>query len=442
MPETRQVQGVQIQCPNCGTPYQVPLLSIIDVGQHPELRQAFLAGAINLAVCPKCRQGGVIDVPLLYHDPAAEFLALYFPPHANITEMERHKIAGEMTQALLRNIPTEQRKGYLFNPRQFMNRQGLMDAILGTMGISQEELDRQRKKLDLLDKLAVMADDPKGLAMMIKGQDELLDYEFFLLLSHVLEQRAAIGDEASVNKLVSLREKLMEMTAWGKKAARQQAAIESLGEVKTADEFLEKMISAEPDVIDAMAVAARPMLDYSFFQRLTERIEASSGAERERLTQTRERLLKITQQMDAAARAALQEAAGLLKKILSADNPRQAVREHLQQIDETFLAVLEANIQQAERTGATIVLEQLQTVADELDAIMEEAQPPEVRLINALLSAPYPEGCRALLKERQNEITPEFLEFMGQLADTLAERGDDETAKRVRDIQAQAMLLV
>jgi len=278
--------------------------------------------------------------------------------------------------------------------------------------------------------------------MMIKGQDALLDYEFFLLLSHVLEQRAAIGDEGSVKRLLSLREKLMEMTAWGKKAARQRAAVESLGEVKTAEEFLEKMIAAEPDVVEAMAVAARPMLDYTFFQRLTERIEASSGAERERLSQQRDRLLKITQQMDAAARAAIQEATGLLKKILSAADPRQAVRDNLHQIDETFLTVLEANMQQAEQTGATLVLEQLQTVADELDSIMEEAQPPEVRLINELLRAPYPEGCRDLLKERQDEITPELLDFMERLAETLAERGDDETAKRVRDIKAQATLLV
>jgi hypothetical protein len=384
----------------------------------------------------------MLDVPLLYHDPAAEFLAIYFPPQANIPEMERHRIAGEMTKALMRDMPAEQRKGYLFNPRQFVNRQGLMDAILGTMGISQEELDRQRKKLDLLDKLAVMADDPKGLAMMIKGQDALLDYEFFLLLSNVLEQRAAVGDEAAVKKLISLREKLMEMTTWGKKAARQQAAIESLGEVKTAEEFLEKMIAAEPEVVEAMAVAARPMLDYAFFQKLTGRLEASSGAERERLSQLRERLLNVTQRMDAAARAALQRATELLKKILSAPDPRQAVREHVEEIDETFLTVLEANMQQAERVGATLVLEQLQAVSDEITAIMEEAQPPEVRLINQLLNASYPEGCRGLLKEHQSEITPELLDFMDRLAETLAERGDDETAKRIRDIKAQAVLVV
>ena len=52
MPETNTVP---IQCPNCGNQYQAPIRSIIDVGQQPQLRQAFLSGQINVAVCPKCR---------------------------------------------------------------------------------------------------------------------------------------------------------------------------------------------------------------------------------------------------------------------------------------------------------------------------------------------------------------------------------------------------
>jgi hypothetical protein len=119
---------------------------VIDVGQNPQLRQALLSGQINLAICPKCNQGGVIEAPLVYHDPQAEFLAVYFPPQVQIPELERQRMIGDMTQEMMRNLPPDQRKGYFLSPRQFMNRQNLLDAVLGTMGVTQEELDWQRKK--------------------------------------------------------------------------------------------------------------------------------------------------------------------------------------------------------------------------------------------------------------------------------------------------------
>ncbi len=113
MPDTN---SVQITCPNCGNTYQTPVRSVIDVGQNPQLRQAFLTGQVNVAVCPKCHAGGLLEVPLVYHDPAAEFLAVYFPAQLNVPEMEKQKMIGELTQGLMRGLPPEQRKGYFLNP--------------------------------------------------------------------------------------------------------------------------------------------------------------------------------------------------------------------------------------------------------------------------------------------------------------------------------------
>ena len=448
MPETN---AVPIQCPNCGTQYQTPIRTIIDVGQQPQLRQAFLAGQVNLAVCPKCRAGGLIEMPLVYHDPAAEFLAVYFPQQLNIPEMEKQKMIGEMTQGLMRSLPAEQRKGYFLNPRQFMNRQKLMDAILGTMGISQEDLDRQRKKVKLVEQLAVMADDPKGLAMMIKGQDAQLDYEFFAILADTLNRAQALGDEKALKQLTMLREKLMEVTSFGKKAAKQQAAVESLKAVKTPEEFLEQVVAADPVVVDAFLLAARPLMDYAFFQNLTGRIEAARGPERDRLTRLRERLVELTQKMDEAAKATYDEANGLLQELVSSENPRTAVREHAAELDDTFMAVLSSNLQEAQRRGRKAAFERMAMIYDEIMAMVEEGLPPEVQLINELLRAPFPEGVRDLLKEHQAELTPEFLEMMDRLAEEMGERETRtpaeaqelaETAKRLRDIKAQAMLLV
>jgi|YNPNPStandDraft_1061719.scaffolds.fasta_scaffold13816_2 hypothetical protein len=442
MPETN---AIQINCPQCGNVYQAPVRTVIDVGQNPELRQAFLAGQLNLAVCPKCQTGLVIEVPLVYHDPAAEFLAIYFPQQLNIPEMERQKMIGEMTQALMRSLPAEQRKGYFLSPRQFLSRQALVDAVLGTMGISQEELDRQRRKMKLLDQLRVMADDPKGLEMMLKGQDAQIDGEFFALLSATLQSASMAGDERTVKQLQMLADRLKTMTTYGQRVAKQEAAIASLREIKTTDEFFDRVVRADLDEADAIAMVARPMLDYAFFERLTQRIEAATGEERERLTRLRSRLVKMTEQMDEAARASMQEATTLLQELLAAPEPRSAVREHADEIDDIFMAVLAANMQEAERRNARAALERMSVIYDEIMAMYEENLPPEMQLINDLLQTSYPEGTRRMLQERRQEITPDVLELMDELADNMAQRGTDEfaqTAKRLRDIKAQATLLV
>src|SRR5215212_9434668 len=37
-------RGAQIRCPNCGTPYVVPVFTIVDLGANPELRAPLLSG--------------------------------------------------------------------------------------------------------------------------------------------------------------------------------------------------------------------------------------------------------------------------------------------------------------------------------------------------------------------------------------------------------------
>ena len=444
MPETNTVP---IQCPNCGNQYQAPVRSIIDVGQQPQLRQAFLSGQINLAVCPKCRAGGMIDMPLVYHDAAAEFLAVYFPQQLNISEMEKQRAIGDLTQGLMRSLPPEQRKGYFLSPRQFATRQSLMDAVLGTMGVSQEELDRQRKKMKMVEQFMVMADDIKGLQMLAKGQDAQFDFEFFSILDNMQAQAEAAGDTKSNERLKLLRENLMPLTTFGRRAQKQQAAVASLKDVNTPEEFLDRVIAADSDEVTAIAIAARPALDYNFFEALTARIEASQGAERGRLTKLRDDLLDVTQKIDQSARAGVEEAVKLLGEIINSPSPRTAARERIDEIDDVFMSVLAANMERAEREHNAVLLERFEMVYDEVMFMVEDGLPPEVQLINNLLRAPYPDGTREFLLEHRAEMTPEVLELMNAMAADMAQRESESpefanTAKRLRDVRTQAMLMV
>jgi hypothetical protein len=421
------------------------VISLIDVGAYPELRSYFLSGQLNVAVCPQCQAGVMLEVPLVYHDPRADFLAIYFPQQLNIPEMEKQRMIGEVTQSLMRSLPPDQRRGYFLNPRQFVSRQSLTDAIYGTMGISQEELDRQRKKAKLVEQLQVFADDPKGLQMMVKSADKDIDGEFFTILASMLEQASATGDEKTKVRLEMLRENLLPITTWGKRAQKQRAAVESLKDLKTPEELVGRIVAADEDEVAAIVLAVRPALDYKFFESMTQRVDAATGPEKERLTKLRDRLLELTQQLDDAARESVEASVKLLGEIINSPSPRSAVHEHAEEIDEMFMSVLTRNMQAAEQKGDEALLSRLSMVYEEIIGMMQRSAPPEVQFINELVTAPYPDGTRQLLQENREMVTPELLDLVAQMASQMAEdEGEDaaDMVKRLRDIRAQAQLMI
>ena len=111
------------------------------------------------------------------------------------------------------------------------------------------------------------------------------------------------------------------------------------------------------------------------------------------------------------------------------------------------MSVLAANMQRAEQEHNEALLERFEMVYDEVMFMVEDGLPPEVKLINDLLRAPYPDGTRELLLEHRTEMTPEVLELMNAMAEDMAQREGESvefanTAKRLRDVRTQAMLMV
>lgn len=442
MPET---EGIQITCPSCGHVYQTPVRTIIDVGVEPRLRDALLSGVLNVAVCPQCRTALMVETPLVYHDPEAEFLGIYFPPQLNIPEMQKQKMVGELTQSLMRSVPPDQRKGYFLSPRLFSSRQSLTDAVLGTMGISQEELDRQRKKAKLVEQFTVMADDPKGLQMLLKGNESQIDGEFYSILRNMLQHAQMTGDQKTAERLQLLEKNLMPLTPFGQRLAKQRAAVASLEQLDSPEAFFERVVKADLDEAEAIAAVARPLLDYSFFEQLTGRIDATQGPERDRLIALREKLLEVTDRIDQATEAVVREKIALLDDLINDPSPRSALRRSAEEVDELFMDLLRAAIRQVKDRNDQDLLAVLEMIQDEAVQIISESYPPEVQFINELLAQPYPEGTRQMLQEHRDEVTPEVLDLMDHMATDLGQMGDPasaELAKRLRDIRAQAMLLV
>jgi hypothetical protein len=70
--------------------------------------------------------------------------------------------------------------------------------------------------------------------------------------------------------------------------------------------------------------------------------------------------------------------------------------------------------------------------------LLEERLPPEVRLINQLLNAPYPDGTRQLLEDQREVLNPEFVAALDQLIAELEQAGDTDNANHMRQVKSQA----
>jgi hypothetical protein len=442
-------QAVPISCPNCSSRFVSPVLTIIDVGQNPEVKALFLSGQINVAVCPQCGHAGVLSTPLVYHDPEKELLFTYIPVELGLSELEQQRAIGELTNRVLSVLPAEQRKGYLLRPRSFLRLQGMIEAILEADGITPEMMEAQRAKAALLERLMQATSDDARRTIVLENEAQI-DYEFFQLLTLNIELAQAGGQEKVAAQLLGLRRQLLNWTATGREVASRQEAIRELGTEITREGLLEKLVRAalagEQAKVETMVAIARPAIDYIFYQQLTEQIDAAEKAGNAEKVQTlralRQTILELTDRLDAELQQAAEEADQLLRKIMASDDLEKAVRANLAQMDELFLSVLATNIEAAEASGQPDKVKKLQEIGDTMLSLIQESQPPEIQFINRLLAAEYPDGTQALLADNSQLVTADLLEIMQLVEKDLAESDRVETAQRLAQIRDQVAAML
>ena len=219
--------GAQVQCPSCGTPFVVPIFSIIDLGANPELLGALLGGQVNMAMCPNCGAGGALSAPLMVHDPGHDFLGVYTPP-TGMDDVQRQKLIGDLTQALMRRLPQEQRRGYMLTPKQYMDWQRFIEKLWEFQGVTPEMLRRQRAQTDALQNLVRLVDDEQALDIAIGRYADLIDRQFFGLLDRLAVMISSQGDPQAAQQMMSLRNALLAKTEAGKEIQALQDKIRAL----------------------------------------------------------------------------------------------------------------------------------------------------------------------------------------------------------------------
>ncbi len=452
--------GAQVQCPNCGTPFVVPVFSIIDLGANPELKQMLLAGQVNMASCPRCGAGGSLSTPLMVHVPDRQWLGVLIPPEARVNEVQRQKLIGDMTQMLMRKLPQEQRKGYMLQPRQYMDWERFSEQLWEFEGVTPEMLRRQRAQSELLQSLLSLADDRDALGIAINRSNDLLDQDFFRLLDRMylmlMSQLGPAGLQGAAPEMapfVLLRQALLEMTPAGQEIDARERVVRDMLDLFSAGANPETQLPAlidalgEPggrEIVASVVLSVAPLLDYNYLLEISKRADAATDdEERKRIEDLRTLVLKAQEQMEQSARGAAQAATQLLQELLQEDDLEAAVRANMADIDDSFINVLTSSIQQAERNKSGGAARRLRTVYETITRVVQEGLPDELRLANLLLSlAERRADLRKALEENRESLTPAFIDTLQQLESDLRNEGREPLADRVKSIRSQAKLMM
>jgi hypothetical protein len=434
----------RVTCPNCQNQFQTPIEQVIDVRADPGAKGRVLNGVVNMAVCPHCGMGGPLNLPFLYHDPEKELAFVYMPMEAGRSDIERQQAIGKLTTEVMNSLPAEERKGYLLQPQVFFSMENLINKLLEVEGITPEMIEEQRAKADLLRQMLEVESD-EDLEAMIKENEDAIDEEFFRLLAVNLQVVQSAGQTAGLEKLIVLREKLLELTDMGQRVKAQEEMIEALREDPTRKTLIDLLIKADDEETrEVLLVFGRPLVDYSFFQALTARIEAASDAkEKKRLTMLRKEVLAVRDRMDEEARVLLEERAELLRDLLVSSDPENLARRRMAELDQAFFNILTAELQEAQEAGNEDAAKSLQRVWELVLRLSEETLPPLVRLLNRLMTV-EDEKIDQLLEKNRPLVTPEFVAMLEQAQTAMQEdeEAPPETAERLALVLAKAKALL
>jgi hypothetical protein len=432
MPKTR------VSCPNCRQPVLADLEQLFDVGVDPGAKQRLLSGAVNMIQCPNCGFQGSLATPIVYHDPDKELLLTFVPPELGLPRDEQERLIGSMINQVLNNLPQEKRKAYLLRPQATLTMQGLVERVLEADGITREMIQSQQQRLNLIQRL--LSTPEETLKEVVQQEDQLIDGEFFGLLRRLAEASLVSGDQESAQKLAGLQEQLIPLTTFGKTMQEESQEIEaaiaqlrSAGEKLDRQKLLDFVINAPSETRQRAFVSlARPLMDYSFFQLLSERIDRARSDGRSRLVSLREQLLDMTREYDQQVETRSQAARQLVNSILQAEDIQQTMMQNLPSVDEFFVQELNRLQDEARKRGDLDQLGKLQKMIDVLQ--QASSSPPEMVMIEELLDIPDAQGQRRYLEEHRDEITPEFLNALTNIASQVDNSEDKELADRIREL--------
>lgn len=440
---------IQTTCPRCHQPMVAEVQQLFDVTTDPTAKQKLLSRGTNVARCQACGYEGLMATPVVYHDPEKEFLFTFFPPELGLPVNAQEKQIGPLINQVVNALPPEKRKGYLFNPQTMLTYQTLIDKILEGDGITKEMIEAQQKRIGLIQRLLSTAKSEDRITI-IHQEVELVDGEFFAILGTVLESAMAQGDEKAMQSLKDIQSELLKETKVGQELLAQsvetQAALKTLQEASkaglTREKLLEILLSLKSESsLTTVVSLTRSGLDYQFFQILSEQVDKAEADKKQPLIDLRDKLLKLTREIDNELKKRVEESTKLLSIIIAEANVEEAVTKHLGEIDEFFSQAVQAEFEAARQNNDLARIEKIQKVIATIEK--ESAPPPEIALIQQILEAKDEPERAKLLNENSALINDAFLQALNSIiAEGEARNQSPELVDALKAIYKGALRIV
>ncbi len=400
----------QVACPACGNRYAFQAHQAIDAVKEPHLKDLLLQGRFNVSSCPQCRNQGVVSLPFIYHDPDKSQFFMFMPMDVGRANVQQQQLVGALSNRFMSDLPPEERRGYMLQPKMYLSLQSLVDDILMADGTTREEIDAMRERSALLENL-VASQSLEELQQKIEANQDKLDDAFFEVLDTWILQAEDQGDQETAQALDALRAELLQLVS-------PESESTDVPEVDREELMGLLLGERDPEQLRRLVAISRPVLDYQFFLALADRIEAAQAAgneiESKRLTNVRATILQIVDELDAADREALGKAAEFLREAVQQENLESYLHGHSEQLDQAFFAVLNMNVAEANRRKDQQTVQALSAVGGIAMKVLEDQAPPAVRFVNQLLRA-QPEERRRLLGEQAEILDDQMLEMLREM---------------------------
>jgi len=433
-----------IRCSNCGQPIQARIVSFLDAQQEPGLKVQLINQQLNRAQCSSCGTVNTVAVPLLYHDGSKEMLIAFIPMEINVGKDQIERIIGD----LMKQLPKENFKGYMFNPKRTLTMQGLIETVLQADGITPEMIADAKARTALVQQFVEAADDE--LDALIATHDSTIDGRFVQTFTSMGQRLAQSGRPDMAQAVMATQQVVLERSTFGKELQAQREAqqamvevvadeLETLGEGASREDFLNLAVQYADDEmrLQALVGLVRPAFDEEFYALLDSRLVTSIPEDVPTLDKLRARLVELCQMIDEQSQMRVGSAVQFLQAVMNAENLDEALQANAGLVDETFMAVLSANVQEAERRGDANAAGRLKHIYERVVAMIQQTMPAEVQFINQLLSADDATA-GALLSEGLGHFGHGLIEVLRTAAEALNDQGRGDLSEKLRHLQVQA----
>lgn len=414
MPQT------QVSCPQCRKQIPANVEQLFDITHDPGAKQRLLGGVSNVANCQFCGYQGRLATPIVYHDTDKELLLTFFPPELSMPLEQQEKTIGPLIKQVMERLPPEKRKAYLFKPQANLTYESMIETILGKDGITPEMIKGQKERMALVERL-IQASGPDVRSETIKQNSALIDEQFFALFSRLAQSALGSGQEPVAKQMAEIQKQLLEETEYGRElqasVGEMEAASKALqdaGEGLTREKLLGLVIEAPNEArIRAYVSMARGGMDYTFFQTLTEKLDAAEGDEKKKLEELREKLLDYINEADRQLEEHYKEAQAFVEKLLEQEDIAKATQDNIQGFTQDSVNVVNQLLKQASEKNDYERMGKLQKMIEVLQEA--SAPPPEVAFIEQLLGAPDEAAMEKMLAENEEMVNEDLTNTLGGL---------------------------